>query len=168
LEVYGVAWALLQWFNIRNIYNKKYSNDIISTHIVKDKMKLISAKNPKWIDAEHTRIDVIALFDRIPEEIPFTADPNDCEAHGRDIFAKAVAGEFGPVEEYEPPPPPTYEEQSAIVREQRDRLLTETDWTQAADIPQATKDKWAPYRQALRDVPDQAGFPFDVVWPVKP
>lgn len=130
-------------------------------------MKLKSAKNPTWVNAEHTRINLKVTFDNIPEHT-FTADPKDCEAHGRDIFERAVAGEFGDVAEYEPPPPPTVEEQSAIVREQRDRLLAETDWTQAADIPQATKDKWAPFRQALRDVPDQAGFPFEIVWPVKP
>ena len=50
----------------------------------------------------------------------------------------------------------------------RNRLLVETDWTQAADVPQALKDKWAPYRQALRDVPQQAGFPNNIQWPVKP
>lgn len=54
------------------------------------------------------------------------------------------------------------------VRQQRDRLLAETDWTQAADVPQATKDKWAPYRQALRDITEQAGFPMNVTWPTKP
>lgn len=53
-------------------------------------------------------------------------------------------------------------------REDRNRLLAETDWTQAADVPQATKDKWAPYRQALRDIPQQAGFPITITWPVKP
>ena len=130
-------------------------------------MKYIYAKNPQWADAEHTRIDITVKFDKY-DELLFSATPDDCEAHGREIFAKAVAGEFGPVAEFEPPPPPTYEEQSAIVRAERDRLLTETDWTQAADIPQGTKDKWAPYRQSLRDVPEQSGFPFEVVWPIKP
>ena len=51
------------------------------------------------------------------------------------------------------------------VREARDLLIGKSDWTQCADINQATKDKWAPYRMALRDVPQQAGFPFDVIWP---
>lgn len=54
------------------------------------------------------------------------------------------------------------------IRQQRDDLLTACDWTQANDIPQATKDKWATYRQALRDVPQQPGFPTNVVWPTKP
>jgi hypothetical protein len=59
----------------------------------------------------------------------------------------------------------------ALIEEQtkrRNALLEASDWTQNADIPQATKDKWAPYRQALRDVPQQAGFPKNVVWPTPP
>jgi hypothetical protein len=50
----------------------------------------------------------------------------------------------------------------------RNALLSETDWTQMPDTPQATKDKWAPYRQALRDVPQQPGFPENIQWPTKP
>jgi len=54
------------------------------------------------------------------------------------------------------------------IRSQRNSLLAASDWTQAQDIPQSTKDTWAVYRQALRDVPQQAGFPKNVVWPEKP
>lgn len=54
------------------------------------------------------------------------------------------------------------------VRQQRDALLTACDWTQVLDIPQATREAWAAYRQALRDVPQQSGFPLNVVWPQKP
>jgi hypothetical protein len=54
------------------------------------------------------------------------------------------------------------------IRQQRNALLTASDWTQAGDVPQATKDLWATYRQALRDVPQQAGFPTNVTWPQKP
>jgi len=53
------------------------------------------------------------------------------------------------------------------VRGERDRLLAETDWTQVADAP-VDAQAWADYRQALRDVPDQTGFPSDVTWPSKP
>lgn len=132
-------------------------------------MKIISARSPIWANGEHTKIDLMIRFEELPnEEHPFTASPIDCEAHGRDIFNRAQAGEFGPIQDYAPPPPPTEEEQAIIVRAQRDALLAQTDWTQAADIPQATKDRWAPYRQDLRDIPQQVGFPFNVVWPVKP
>ena len=57
---------------------------------------------------------------------------------------------------------------AAEVRAQRNAKLAATDWTQAADVPQAVKDSYASYRQALRDVPQQAGFPENVQWPTQP
>ena len=65
------------------------------------------------------------------------------------------------------PPIPTAQ-LAGIARAHRDMLIAQTDWTQAADVPQATKDKWASYRQALRDVPQQPGFPDNIQWPAKP
>jgi hypothetical protein len=50
------------------------------------------------------------------------------------------------------------------IRQQRNRLLSESDWTQLADSP-ADKDKWAVYRQELRDITIQED-PFSIVWPV--
>jgi hypothetical protein len=67
-----------------------------------------------------------------------------------------------------PTPEQAREKLAAEMREQRNARLSATDWTQAVDVPQATKDKWAPYRQALRDVPQQAGFPDNIQWPSKP
>jgi len=54
------------------------------------------------------------------------------------------------------------------IRTKRNSLLSGSDWTQGVDVPQAIKDKYAAYRQALRDVPQQAGFPDNIVWPTKP
>ena len=56
---------------------------------------------------------------------------------------------------------------AAGVRATRDGLLTASDWTQVADAP-VDQAAWAVYRQALRDVPAQAGFPHNVTWPNKP
>jgi hypothetical protein len=53
-------------------------------------------------------------------------------------------------------------------REKRNELLGKTDWSQSVDTPQAIRDTWAPYRQALRDVPQQTGFPENVQWPTQP
>jgi hypothetical protein len=64
------------------------------------------------------------------------------------------------------------EEQRAIaegvVRQERNRRLNESDWRLSPDAPVADKAAWVAYRQALRDVPKQAGFPFDVAWPEEP
>jgi hypothetical protein len=54
------------------------------------------------------------------------------------------------------------------VRKERDGLLDASDWTQMPDYSSATKESWATYRQALRDIPDQTGFPNEVTWPVAP
>lgn len=58
-------------------------------------------------------------------------------------------------------------EQAKSVRNTRNDKLKECDWTQLAD---STVDKavWATYRQALRDVPTQSGFPWTVQWPDQP
>jgi len=53
------------------------------------------------------------------------------------------------------------------VRDKRDSLLQMSDWTQLADAP-VDKNAWATYRQALRDVPAQSGFPWTVTWPDAP
>ena len=54
------------------------------------------------------------------------------------------------------------------VRSQRDEKLAECDWTQANDSPLKAASAWTTYRQALRDVPAQSGFPHTVTWPTKP
>ncbi len=59
------------------------------------------------------------------------------------------------------------ENQWFIVREIRNELLAECDWTQLSDIPTETKNIWSNYRQQLRDVTNQSN-PFNIEWPVKP
>ena len=58
-------------------------------------------------------------------------------------------------------------EQAANVRNQRTEMLKDCDWTQLADST-ADKTAWATYRQALRDVPSQTGFPWGITWPTQP
>lgn len=59
------------------------------------------------------------------------------------------------------------EVQSSIVRGDRNQRLTNSDWTQLADNT-ADTNAWAAYRQALRDLPAQPGFPHNVTWPTEP
>ena len=58
-------------------------------------------------------------------------------------------------------------EQAKNVRDQRNTKLAECDWTQLADAP-VDQAAWSTYRQALRDLTKQAGFPWTVDWPVAP
>lgn len=59
------------------------------------------------------------------------------------------------------------ENQAKSIRADRNAKLASSDWTQVADAP-VDKAVWATYRQALRDIPSQAGFPWEVQWPTQP
>jgi len=58
-------------------------------------------------------------------------------------------------------------EQAKAMRDQRGEKLKDSDWTQVADAP-VDKTVWATYRQALRDVTTQTGFPWTITWPDEP
>ena len=57
--------------------------------------------------------------------------------------------------------------QAQAVRDQRTAKLKDSDWAQVADAS-VDKEVWAVYRQALRDVTKQLGFPWTIDWPVSP
>lgn len=59
------------------------------------------------------------------------------------------------------------EAQAAAVKRQRNRMLLDCDWTQLPDAP-ADRAAWAEYREALRQVKHQPGYPWAVQWPARP
>jgi len=94
--------------------------------------------------------------------LPFTATPDDVEPLGREIFAatRASAGKYVA-------PPVNLDRLAASLRDERTALLSDSDWTQMPDAP-VDQAAWATYRQALRDVPQQAGFPKNILRPTAP
>ena len=60
--------------------------------------------------------------------------------------------------------------QSNEIKVLRNALLTASDWTQIPNSPLSNEEQtaWAVYRQELRDIPAQLGYPYNVVWPVAP
>lgn len=62
------------------------------------------------------------------------------------------------------------EDRGNEARAKRDRLLAETDWiiTRAIERGELVPGAWVAYRQALRDLPEQEGFPATITWPVAP
>ena len=55
-----------------------------------------------------------------------------------------------------------------LLRNKRDRLLRQSDWTQGSDVPDKIKGPWATYRQTLRDLPANTPNPANPTWPTKP
>lgn len=83
--------------------------------------------------------------------IPFTAE----EEVARDAEEAAYAASAN-------------DRKAAEVRAERNTKLTATDWTQTVDVPKNIKDSYVTYRQSLRDVSLQSGFPWTIVWPTQP
>ena len=59
------------------------------------------------------------------------------------------------------------ETQAANIRNERNRLLAASDWTQVADAP-VDRAAWAEYRQQLRNISAQQDFPYNIEWPTQP
>jgi hypothetical protein len=53
-----------------------------------------------------------------------------------------------------------------FIRSNRNALIAETDWWATSDRTMTAEQ--TAYRQALRDITDQTGFPTDITWPTKP
>jgi hypothetical protein len=54
------------------------------------------------------------------------------------------------------------------IKKERNTCLQQSDWTQLPDVPLSTKEAWAAYRQELRDITLQEGYPENVAWPTPP
>lgn len=89
--------------------------------------------------------------------------PPGCEAIEGEPAALIAAGLLQPRD-----PAELLADVDRAARDERARRLSACDWTQLPDVPAGTRTAWAAYRQALRDVTDQAGFPSDITWPVPP
>lgn len=128
-------------------------------------------RNAQYIDS--TRIDC-EIEHPVHGWIPYTLDPADTDMtinNGELLAAMTAAGDVAAYI------PPTQEELDAIkaqaVRAERDQRLLTVDaiagnalrW---AALDADTQAAWAAYRQALLDVPQQAGFPNNVTWPEEP
>jgi hypothetical protein len=63
-----------------------------------------------------------------------------------------------------------FNEAASKVKRERQRLLTATDWTDtvSASTRLENYNEWQSYRQALRDITTQEGYPFNVIWPTQP
>jgi len=145
-----------------------------------------SARNPEWVDAANTMIDLEVDFDEIDEVyVPFTAMLSDPEEWGRTIFENAVDGQYGEIVAWVAPENIAGEDALDLVRSKRDARLKETDYiempTKWATLTSEKQAEWATYRQALRDLPstypnvyyqwsvaDNDYIEYNLIWPTKP
>jgi hypothetical protein len=100
------------------------------------------------------------------EVISFTASPDDAEEYGRVLYEQLNTTDLASVAPFTDEARATQD--AYLARLKRNTLLSNTDWTQTNDVPEATKTAWTTYRQELRDISLQAGFPSTITWPTAP
>jgi hypothetical protein len=111
------------------------------------------------------------IKERVVQSLPTYRWENTEIAAAKNLVAHSEVATFTPPPEPEPEatiyPQPTKEE---IERMRRNQILFYSDWAVLPDTPisDAKKAEYLMYRQALRDVPEQSGFPDNIVWPTSP
>jgi len=97
--------------------------------------------------------------------IPYTLNPEDTDNTVDNVALRASMG--SDIAEYIPLTPEEVEVLLATeARSNRNLLLSATDWTGSSDITMS--EEMITYRQSLRDVPSQTGFPHTIIWHTKP
>lgn len=66
-------------------------------------IEVLSVRSPQWVDERHTSINCLIRTNTLAEEVPFTASSHDPEPHGREVFARCIAGDFGEIAPMEQP-----------------------------------------------------------------
>ena len=131
-------------------FEKSTGKILGSFNVPKGKENYQVSDSEGWIEGSYDA-DKFLIVNRIPVELPPQPSPH----HVFDYTTKQWID------------PRTPETEWLLVRAKRDRLIAATDWTQLPDVPLTTKEMWANYRQALRDVTLQSD-PFNIVWPTAP
>lgn len=116
------------------------------------------------------------LFKGCINPVKFQASPHIGDEFSVDMYTRLKAGEFGELHHgfgewyFTQPSSQDEVEEAAIIK--RNRLLLESDF---ADLPitqarltEEQQTAWSSYRQSLRDITIQIGFPWDPIWPLKP
>lgn len=117
------------------------------------------------------------LFKGCENPVEFYCSPNEEDPFQREMYERLMSEQYGPLKDegvglwYHSIPPNQKELEEAAL-EKRTKLLVESDYI---DLP-ATRERmsaekiaeWETYRQALRDMTKQQGWPWDPKWPVNP
>lgn len=145
--------------------------------IKSDKFVTVDGKAYGNLDMSTVPADVVAMqwFGTYGElehaEVDGVKPPNtriDSDALFQPLIAAWQVSADAEANYVDPEPEITLEDKAKLARLDRDELLKACDWTQLPDIPEATHLLWQPYRQALRDITLQPGFPETIDWPVAP
>lgn len=139
-----------------------------------ERIEVLSAARPRHYAADPDSITLDVRFAHLPDPVQFAARKDDLEAHGRELYSRAVFGEFGDIEVI-PVPPPTEAEQQArldgLLKQATNAMAPLLDAEALGIISETEREQltaWQRYRVALYRLPQGDGWPTEVSWPEAP
>jgi len=139
-----------------------------------ERIEVLSALHPRHYAADPDSITLDVRFAHLPEQVQFTARKDDPEEHGRELYSRAVFGEFGDIEVIPLPPPTEAEQQArldALLKQAANAMAPLSDAEVLGIISDAEREQltaWQRYRVALYRLPQSDGWPAEVTWPEAP
>lgn len=128
---------------------------------------LVSFSDGQWVNAEQTIVRGLLQWSIMDEASVGAVDLTEDYPHIQQLKSGIDAGNFGAIAAYvAPTQAETDAEAAERARGRRVRLIAETDVWALSDRTMTAEQ--TDYRQALRDITDQSGFPTNITWPTKP
>lgn len=134
----------------------------------------LTARNVVANAGQTDTLDMEVQFSHLADYVPFTAHKVDAAIHGRELYMRAMFGEFGPITEVAALPPSAAIQRARLDTKLQQATLTIAPLTDAATlgiISDAERERltaWQHYRVALSRLPQSNGWPCDVCWPEAP
>ncbi|WP_323942953.1 tail fiber assembly protein [Aeromonas hydrophila] len=139
-----------------------------------ERIEVLSAVHPRHYSADPDSITLDVSFAHLPEPVQFTARKDDPMEHGRELYSRAVFGEFGDIEVIPMPPPTEAEQQARLdaqLKQAANAMAPLLDAEALGIISEAEREQlttWQRYRVALYRLPQGDGWPAKVSWPEAP
>ncbi|WP_429012708.1 tail fiber assembly protein [Aeromonas hydrophila] len=139
-----------------------------------ERIEVLSAGRPRHYTGDPDSITLDVRFAHLPDPVQFAARKDDTEVHGRELYSRAVFGEFGDVEVIPVPPPTEAEQQArldALLKQAANAMAPLLDAEALGIISETEREQltaWQRYRVALYRLPQGDGWPTEVSWPEVP
>lgn len=128
-----------------------------------------SVEDPVWGNAEKTQIELTVKFEHLEQEVPFTASKTDSAEHGRELFLRAQAGDFGEIKEYTPPTELEIAQATNPAERSQQMALCISKvqhWEMMGEF--TTAMEWRHYYKALAMLEKTGTWPIVEIWPIAP
>ncbi|MBR7631520.1 tail fiber assembly protein [Aeromonas popoffii] len=139
-----------------------------------EQIEIISATHPRHLATDPETITLDVLFAHLPEPVAFTARKDDPEPHGRELYSRAVFGEFGDIEVLLTAPPTEAQQQAILadkLKQAASAMAPLEDAHTLGIISEAERvrlTRWQHHRVTLYRLPQSDGWPSEVSWPEEP